>query len=164
MPGRRLKVFRAHLGFYDTVVAAPSQKAALEAWGAGRLEFAKGFASVTNDPVAVECALRSPGVVLKRPFGTGGPFKAEPAPIPEPKVSLAQRKHVLEAERRRKQVEQDKQRNEAAALKRRAREAVDKLRELARRQTELERERKDVLAQAARLKVERKTRKRIRRT
>ena len=30
---RPLKVFRAHLGFYDTVVAVPSQKAAAEAWG-----------------------------------------------------------------------------------------------------------------------------------
>lgn len=152
----RLKVFRAHLGFYDTVVAAPSQKAALEAWGAGRQEFAKGFASVTNDPIAVECALRSPGAVLKRPFGTGGPFKAEPAPIPEPKVSPGQRKRAADVEKRRKEAEQAKRRAEEAALKKREREAAEKLRELERRQAELERERAEALAQAAKLRAQRK--------
>ena len=86
MTARKLKVFRAHLGFYDTVVAAPSQKAALEAWGARPSEFAKGFADITNDPTAVQCALESPGVVLRRPVGTHGPFLAKPAPISMPKA------------------------------------------------------------------------------
>ena len=30
----RLKVFRTSIGFHDAYVAAPSRKAALEAWGA----------------------------------------------------------------------------------------------------------------------------------
>jgi hypothetical protein len=72
------KVFRAHLGFYDTIVAATSQKAALLAWGAGPSEFAHGFAHVTEDPQAVEAALKQPGVVLKRPYGSKGAFKFQP--------------------------------------------------------------------------------------
>src|SRR5437879_6525246 len=92
MAKRPLKVFRAHLGFYDTVVAAPSQKAALETWGAGKGEFAKGFAKVTNDPVAVQSALANPGIVLRRPFGSDGPFKREADPVRAPKESPAQKR------------------------------------------------------------------------
>jgi len=72
------KVFRAHLGFYDTIVAATSQKAALAAWGAAPAEFAHGFAKVTTDPKAVAAALRQPGVVLRRPYGSKGEFKLVP--------------------------------------------------------------------------------------
>jgi colicin import membrane protein len=74
-----LKVFRAHLGFYDTIVAATSQKKALQAWGASPSEFAKGFASVTDDPEAIDAARDRPGVVLRRPFGSKQPFSVEPA-------------------------------------------------------------------------------------
>jgi len=42
---RRLKVFRAHLGFYDSIVAAPSQKAAAEAWGARGVIVSGGVAA-----------------------------------------------------------------------------------------------------------------------
>ena len=31
----KLKVYSTPIGFHDALVAAPSQKAALEAWGAG---------------------------------------------------------------------------------------------------------------------------------
>ena len=74
---RPLKVFRAHLGFYDTVVAAPSQKAALAAWGARVGEFRQGFAQITHDADAVTAALAKPGVVLRRLFGSHDPFKPE---------------------------------------------------------------------------------------
>lgn len=32
---RKLKMYQTSLGFYDLAIAAPSMKAALEAWGAG---------------------------------------------------------------------------------------------------------------------------------
>ena len=54
---RRLKVFQVHLGFFETVVAAPSQAAALRAWGTHQNLFADGQARVTDDPQAVEAAL-----------------------------------------------------------------------------------------------------------
>ena len=110
MAKRPLKVFRAHMGFYDTVVAAPSQKAALEAWGAGKGEFAKGFAKATADPVAVESALSDPGVVLRRPFGSSGPFRRDAEPLQAPKVSPGQRRAAKK--RRRKAALEEQKRAE----------------------------------------------------
>ncbi len=43
MPAR-LKAFQAPLGFFDTVVAAPSQGAALKAWGSRQNLFRDGQA------------------------------------------------------------------------------------------------------------------------
>ena len=36
-PTRKLKVFQTQFGFFDTVLAAPSQAAALRAWGTHRI-------------------------------------------------------------------------------------------------------------------------------
>jgi len=117
----RLKVFRAHLGFYDTIVAATSQKKALAAWGADASEFSKGFAAETKNPAAVRVALASPGVALKRPYGSGGDFKSD-AELPKaPKLSSAQKKKAAEAERRRR----TKAATEAKAAKARARAQAD---------------------------------------
>ena len=77
----RLKTFQAHLGFFDTVVAAPSQKAALEAWGSRQNLFHDGTASVATDPQAIKAALQKPGVVLKRLVGSDGEFVEQP-PLP----------------------------------------------------------------------------------
>jgi colicin import membrane protein len=93
----KLKVFAAPQGFYETVVAAPSQKAALEAWGTHQNLFESGMASVTTDAKAVEAALARPGEVLSRPAGSKDPFKpvgqaAPPKPPkapPKPKVAKA---------------------------------------------------------------------------
>ena len=75
----RLKVFQAHLGFFDTVVAAPSQKAALEAWGSRQNLFHDGTARVAADVDAIKAALAKPGVVLKRLSGSQDPFVEQPA-------------------------------------------------------------------------------------
>jgi hypothetical protein len=76
----RLKVFSAQMGFHEAVVAVPSQKAALAAWGSHQNLFAEGQARVTDDPAAVAAALGRPGVVLRRPIGGGGPFEDASAP------------------------------------------------------------------------------------
>ena len=128
MAKRPLKVFQAHLGFYDTVVAAPSQKAALAAWGAGKGEFAKGFAKVTNDPVAVESALGNPGVVLRRPFGSGGPFKRDADPVRPPKVSPQQNRAVKERRRRAGKVAREAAERELQAAEAEARLARAEIR------------------------------------
>ncbi len=49
----QLKVFAARLGFFETLVAAPSRKAALQAWGAHQDLFKDGTAAATADPAAV---------------------------------------------------------------------------------------------------------------
>jgi hypothetical protein len=54
---RRLKVFQAQIGFFDTVVAAPSQAAALRAWGVHQDLFANGGAKAITDELALAAAL-----------------------------------------------------------------------------------------------------------
>jgi len=147
--GKRMKVFKAQLGFYDTVVAAPSQAAALRAWGVHQNLFADGQAKVTDDPQAVEAALAHPETPLKRAVGSTDPFaleanlpkvpdapkaakaKAEPKPAPKPKPA-ADRSKLTAAEAALRKLDEDRKREEA---------------ELRRRQEELEAERE--AAQAA---------------
>ena len=76
----RLKVFQAQIGFYDTVVAVPSQPAALKAWGLRQDLFASGHAKVAEDPQAIAAALEHPDTPLKRAVGSGDPFELEATP------------------------------------------------------------------------------------
>jgi len=142
---RKLKVFRAHFGFYDMIVAAPSQKAALEAWGAGANEFHQGFAAETEDPALVAAALEKPGIVLKRQFGTKGAFEPDAPSIVAPKMS-SKRRAAQDSARRKREAEQAR---EAAKAEREAakRERDRKLREIERRQAELQEERDAVEAE-----------------
>ena len=78
----RLKVFQAQLGFFDSVVAAPSQAAALRAWGIHQNLFADGRASIADDPQAVAAALAYPEVPLKRAVGSADAFGLESARLP----------------------------------------------------------------------------------
>ncbi len=79
----KLKVFQAQFGFYDTVVAAPSQAAALRAWGVHQDLFASGEAKVTADEAAVAAAIAHPETPLRRPVGSEDRFELEPANLPE---------------------------------------------------------------------------------
>lgn len=79
---RKLKVFQAQIGFYDTVVAAPSMPAALRAWGVRQDLFASGQARVTDDAQAVAAALASPETPLRRAVGTSDPFELNPTGLP----------------------------------------------------------------------------------
>ena len=78
---RKLKTYQTSLGFFDLAVAAPSMKAALEAWGADSNLFHQGAAMQSEDPHVIEATMAAPGVVLKRPVGSSGPFK-EHAELP----------------------------------------------------------------------------------
>lgn len=71
---RTLKAFTTSAGFFDLAVAAPSMKAALAAWGADGDLFNQGFARRTDDAAIVAATTARPGVVLRRPVGTDGPF------------------------------------------------------------------------------------------
>jgi hypothetical protein len=75
---RRLKVFEARLGFYDIVVAAPSQAAALRAWGIHQNLFADGEARVCEDAKAIKAALAHAETPLRRPAGSSKAFGLEP--------------------------------------------------------------------------------------
>jgi len=78
---RKLKTYQTSLGFYDLAIAAPSMKAALEAWGAGSNLFHQGIAYETDDPHVVAATMAKPAVVLRRPAGSSGRF-AEHSDLP----------------------------------------------------------------------------------
>src|SRR5262245_11424951 len=76
---RKLKVYRTTAGgFFELAVAAPSMKAAAEAWGADPDVFKRGFAEETDDPKAVEAAMAAPGTVLRRPVGSDAHSRSTP--------------------------------------------------------------------------------------
>ncbi|MDP3173669.1 MAG: hypothetical protein Q8M88_04465 [Phenylobacterium sp.] len=81
-PTRKLKVFQAQFGFYDTVVAAPSQAAALRAWGTRQNLFASGEAKITTDEGAIAAATAHPETLLRRAVGSTDPFVLEPTKLP----------------------------------------------------------------------------------
>lgn len=78
---RKLKTYQTSLGFYDLAIAAPSMKAALEAWGAGSNLFHQGLAGEADDPEVVAATMAKPGVVLRRAAGSRGRF-SEQSDIP----------------------------------------------------------------------------------
>jgi len=78
---RALKTFTTSAGFFDLAIAAPSMKAALEAWGSRANLFHQGFARQTHDAAIVAATLAKPGVVLRRPVGTKAAYR-EDAELP----------------------------------------------------------------------------------
>ncbi len=141
---RKLKTFQTSLGFYDLAIAAPSMKAALDAWGAGSNLFHQGVAKETDDPYVVAATMSKPGVVLKRPAGSSGPFaehsdlpfdleslgkgkrrdshRAKPAKKLPPEISERDgRKAAAEFEKEQKRREAERRREEAAREKDRER-------------------------------------------
>lgn len=71
---RKLKTYQTSLGFFDQAIAAPSMKAALEAWGANSNLFHQGAAKESDDPDVVAATMAKPGVILRRPVGSDRPF------------------------------------------------------------------------------------------
>lgn len=66
----KLKVYCTPAGFHDAYVAAPSQKAALKAWGSEANLFARGVAEQVTDPVLMKEPLAAPGQVVRKLRGT----------------------------------------------------------------------------------------------
>jgi hypothetical protein len=104
---RKFKTFVTNIGFFELALAAPSMKAALEAWGMGHNAFQHGFAKQTEDPKIVAATMAQPGVVLRRAVGTKGEFKVQAelpkdlwkltppkAASPEPKAKAAAKPHA----------------------------------------------------------------------
>ena len=87
---RKLKTYQTSLGFFEQAIAAPSMKAALEAWGADSNLFHQGAAKESTDPEVIAATMKKPGVVLKRPVGSDGPF-GEQAELPKD-LGLRERK------------------------------------------------------------------------
>ncbi|CAN7722463.1 cell envelope biogenesis protein TolA [Bradyrhizobium sp. LjRoot220] len=141
---RKLKTYQTSLGFYDQAVAAPSMKAALDAWGAESNLFHQGAARESTDPEVVAATMAKPGVVLRRPVGSNGRFtehaglptdlagdeiegrpakrRAKPKKQPPRKTDdKAARKAALEYERAERQREAERRKEAAARAKERQR-------------------------------------------
>lgn len=111
----KLKVYVVPTGFHDAYVAAPSQKAALKAWGSEHDLFARGVAQVVTDDALTAEPLANPGTVIKRSRGTTAeqiaalpdapraeakpPKTRKPAakPVPEPKRPPKPSREALDA-------------------------------------------------------------------
>ena len=133
--GRRtLKVFRTPIGFHDAFVAAPSQKAALEAWGSDSNLFAAGVAEVVTDPALMKEPLARPGEVVRRLRGSadeqiealGANKKKANRPTPGPSRQREGKKQPKRPRPSRAAVEKAEQALEKAEARHRA--ALDKLR------------------------------------
>jgi len=82
----KLKVYRTPIGFHDAYVAAPSQKAALAAWGSDKDLFARGAAELVTDPALTAAPLAAPGTVVKKLRATADEqFAALPPDTPRAK-------------------------------------------------------------------------------
>jgi colicin import membrane protein len=137
---RKLKVYQTSQGFYDLALAAPSMKAALEAWGASSNLFHQGFAKEADDDEVIAAAMAKPGIVLKRPVGSSKPFR-EDADLPTA-ASLDLPRPKLDA--RPKKAKAPKARNTDEKAERRAAAAFEKER--------LKREKEEAEAAKARAK------------
>ena len=62
---RKIKVYRTPISFHDAYVAAPSQKAALKAWGSDADLFARGVAELVTDETLSATPLEHPGEIIR---------------------------------------------------------------------------------------------------
>jgi colicin import membrane protein len=147
---RRLKTYQTSSGFFDLAVAAPSMKAAAEAWGSRTNVFKQGFATETRDPGIVAATMAKPGVVLRRPVGSHGPFTEHaelPKDLPVEKVRAKQAKP--QKERHSPKIDGKAPRSAALAFER-----EQKRRESARRKEDAAREKGRKRREQAVAKVE----------
>lgn len=155
---QKLKVFRTPIGFHDAYVAAPSQKAALEAWGADSNLFATGGAERIEVPELMREPLAKPGQVVRRPRGTlaehvaalpkkttvktGKTARAEPAEVSSQRIRRSTKPKPLPSRTALDRVE-------AALVELQQRQDAARV-ELAQRQAELDRARKTLEAKQER--------------
>jgi hypothetical protein len=159
---RKLKTFITNIGFFELALAAPSMKAALEAWGMGHNAFQHGFAKQTDDPKIVAATMAKPGVVLRRAVGTKGEFK-EQAELPKdlwkleaPKVEpIQQQAKAPEKQRAKAKSATDDKRDRAAILSfEKAKQRRDAAREKEQAEAAAQREKEQARIERAVAKVD----------
>jgi colicin import membrane protein len=155
---RKLKTYVTSVGFFDLAIAAPSMKAALQAWGSNTNLFHQGFAKEVTEGPVVEATMAKPGTVLRRPVGSNKPFK-EDAALP---ANLADERGNRSARRERKKqsprkIDQKAAREAALAYEReeRKQDAARRKDEAAREKSRKRREQAVAKAQAALDRAER---------
>ena len=87
---RALKVYRTAIGFHDAYVAAPSQKAALAAWGTEKDLFARGAAEVVTDQALTKVPLAKAGEVIRVVRGSAAEHVKALGKVARPKAKSPQ--------------------------------------------------------------------------
>jgi len=143
---QKLKVFVTPIGFHDAYVAAPSQKAALEAWGADSNIFAQGIAEQVTDPKLMEEPLASPGKVIKRVRGSADEHFAELDRAAPRKKAAKESGKVVQLKPKKPKPKPSRDELDAAeeALEKAEKKQRKKLGELDEKIRELERKRRDL--------------------
>jgi len=141
---QKLKVFVTPIGFHDAYVAAPSQKAALEAWGADSNIFAQGIAEQVTDPELMEEPLANPGKVIKRVRGSADEHFAELDRAAPRKKAAKESGKVVQLKPKKPKPKPSRDELEAAeeALEKAERKQRKKLREIDQELQALERKRR----------------------
>lgn len=132
----KLKVYRTPIGFHDVYVAAPSQKAALAAWGSDANLFARGVAEQVDDPALTAEPLTRPGEVIRKlrgsaeeqiaalPKGKARKSEAKPKPPPSRAALDAAEQALAELDER-----QQRERQRQAAERKKFEQKLDRARE-----------------------------------
>jgi len=143
---QKLKVFVTPIGFHDAYVAAPSQKAALEAWGADSNIFAQGIAEQVTDPKLMEEPLASPGKVIKRVRGSADEHFAELDRAAPRKKAAKESGKVVQLKPKKPKPKPSRDELEAAeeALEKAGKKQRKKLREIDQELQALERKRREL--------------------
>jgi hypothetical protein len=135
---QKLKVYCTPIGFHNAYVAAPSQKAALEAWGSDANLFARGVAEQVTDPKLMAEPLAQPGKVIRRLRGTA---EEHVAALPEDKPKTKTPKRVAPPKPRPSRAALDEAEQALADLEARQNDERDRLAE---REAELARQRREL--------------------
>ena len=143
---QKLKVFVTPIGFHDAYVAAPSQKAALEAWGADSNIFAQGIAEQVTDPELMEEPLANPGKVIKRVRGSADEHFAELDRAAPRKKAAKESGKVVQLKPKKPKPKPSRDELEAAeeALEKAEKKQRKKLREIDQELQALERKRREL--------------------
>lgn len=151
---KKLKVYRAPVGFYDVYVAAPSMKAALRAWGSDHDLFARGIAEQVEDSDLMREPLEKPGEIIRRLRGTAAEQiaslpKSRSTPRNDPSPELSEVSSAKKSSQPKRPIKKPKPRPDRGPL-REAEQALksakqrheSEQKELARREAELRSERR----------------------
>lgn len=135
---QKLKVYRTPIGFHDAYVAAPSQKAALEAWGSDADLFARGVAEQVDDAELMAEPLAHPGQVIRKLRGTAeeqlsalprNTKKRAARPQPRPsRAALDKAEQAIEALEAKQRDERDAIATRQAAERNRLEQQLDRAR------------------------------------
>ena len=115
---RKLKTYETSLGFFDQAIAAPSMKAALEAWGADSNLFHQGAAKESDDPDVIAATMAKPVAEDRRKPPANRKLPNRKGLHRGPADKAAEQKAALAYERERKRRDGERESSPISLLRR----------------------------------------------